>query len=313
MNNQIENRISMYLKVETMLNNHTADTSSIAIIAVEKTNFSNKLAQLLSKASIASLDITGNTVDKQDKRDSLTKTTLIVGRALTLHSNLTNNKLLNEKFDLTISSIEKMRDSEFYIYALSVKDAATPIITSLVPFSITSALMTQFNNELTAFYSVIQKPKDQISEQSIIREEMENILNDIEKLLTNKLDIALSLFQFSNPSLYSLYINARSVDSTSSTRIADFEGTVLPGEIKLVSTLPHILSRGYKIKNNSNVEITASLSSSLMMEGQIFQIAPNSESQVLLTSALNSNPNANNLLIENNKTIEANFKVYIEE
>lgn len=313
MNNQIENRISMYLKVETMLNNHTADTVSVAMIAAEKTNFSSKLASLLAKASIASLDITGNAVEKQDKRIALTKTTLIVARALLLHSNFTNNKLLNEKFDLPVSTLNAMRDSEFYVYALSVKDAATPLVTNLVPYLVTTALMTQFNNELIAFYNVIQKPKDQISEQSIVREEMENIIIDIDKILDTKLDIAMSLFEFSNPSLYSLYQNARSIDSTSAMRVADYTGIVLPGEIKLVSSLPHLLSRGFRIKNTSSVEILVNLSTSLVFEGQIFPVAANSESELLMTGTMNINPNATNLLIENTKTLEASYKVYIEE
>lgn len=313
MNNQIENRISMYLKVETMLNNHTIDTASVAMIASEKINFSSKLATLLSKASVANLDITGNAVDKQDKRIALTKTTLIVSRALLLHSNFTNNKLLNEKFDLPVSTLNAMRDSEFYVYALSVKDAATPLVTNLVPYLVTTALMTQFNIELVAFYNVIQKPKDQISEQSIIREEMENIIIDIDKILDTKLDIAMSLFEFSNPSLYSLYLNARSIDQTNSVSQADYSGDVLPGAIKTVFSMPYMSSRGFRVVNNSNSSLVFALSNNELIQGNAVAVAPNSESNVVLSSELNADDSSNKFLIQNNGTIEASFKIFIVE
>lgn len=313
MNNQIENRISMYLKVETMLNNHTIDTASVAMIAAEKINFSTKLANLLSKASVASLDITGNAVDKQDKRIALTKTTLIVSRAMMLHSNFTNNKLLNEKFDLPVSTLNAMRDSEFYVYALSVKDGATPLATNLVPYLVTTALMSQFNNELAAFYNVIQKPKDQISEQSIIREEMENTIIDIDKILETKLDIAMSLFEFSNPSLYSLYLNARSIDQTNSVSQADYSGNVLPGAIKTVFSMPYMSSRGFRVVNNSNSSLLFALSNNELIQGNAVAVAPNSESNVVLSSELNTDDSSIKFLIQNNGTIEASFKIFIVE
>lgn len=314
MDNQLENRTSMYIKTETMLTNHAAEMASIPLIAAEKINFSSKLATLLSKTGIANLDITGNTVDKQDKRTALTKTAIIICRAMVIHANIINNKLLLEKFDVSLSTVNQMRDSEFYVFCQVVKDTATPLSVSLAAYGITSATYTQLNTELTAFYTVIQRPKDQISEQSIVREEIDVLVTDIDKILNTKLDIAISIFQFSNPSLYSLYQNARSIDDVGSTILPDYEGDIAPAQIKVIATIGYLPSRTFRVKNTGTTLLVFSLSNNNTVQGASITIAAGAESLPLTSMAINPDTTANNVILQNTDTAQqGNYKIYIVE
>ena len=315
MDSQLENRISMYIKTETMLTNRAAEMVSIPLIAAEKINFSAKLATLLSKTGIANLDITGNTVDKQDKRTALTKTAITICRAMVIHANITNNKLLLEKFDVSLSTVNQMRDSEFYVFCQVVKDTATPLSVPLAAYGITSTAFTQLNTELTAFYTVIQKPKDQISEQSIVREEIDALVIDLDKILNTKLDIAVSIFQFSNPSLYSLYQNARSIDDAGSPTNPDYEGDIDPNTILAVANIPYLGSRTFKLKNTGTVPLVLCLSNNIsIIQGAFQNVLPASESINFSSLVLNADVTANNVLIQNaNSSIGGSYKLYITE
>ena len=313
MDNQLENKISMYIKTETMLTNRAAEMVSIPLIAAEKINFSAKLATLLTKTGIANLDITGNTVDKQDKRTALTKTAITICRAMVIHANITNNKLLLEKFDVSLSTVNQMRDSEFYVFCQVVKDNATPLSALLSAYGIVATTFTQLNTELTAFYNVIQKPKDQISEQSIVREEIDVLVTDIDKILYTKLDVAVSIFQFSNPSLYSAYQNARSIDDTSATTTPDYEGDITPSTILALANIPYLGSRTFRLKNTGTVPLVLSLSNnSSIIQGAFVTIAPGVESINYTSLMLNADVTANNILLQNNDIANSgNYKLYI--
>mgnify|MGYP003582970268 CR=1 FL=1 len=315
MDNQLENKISMYIKTETMLTNRAAEMVSIPLIAAEKINFSAKLATLLTKTGIANLDITGNTVDKQDKRTALTKTAITICRAMVIHANITNNKLLLEKFDVSLSTVNQMRDSEFYVFCQVVKDNATPLTALLSAYGIVATTFTQLNTELTAFYNVIQKPKDQISEQSIVREEIDVLVTDIDKILYTKLDVAVSIFQFSNPSLYSAYQNARSIDDTSATTTPDYEGDITPSTILALANIPYLGSRTFRLKNTGTVPLVLSLSNnSSIIQGAFVTIAPGVESINYTSLMLNADVTANNILLQNNDLANSgNYKLYITE
>jgi hypothetical protein len=314
MDNQLENEVSMYIKTETMLNNNVAATSSIALIATEKAIFSAKLAELLDKAGLAGLDITGNTVEKQEKRQALTQTTITVSRAITLHAHVINDKGLLEKYDLSLSNLNAMRDSEFYVQSQITRDTATTLAASLVPYGISAGVLTQFGTELTDYYSVIQKPKDQISNQSIVRKEIDVLVFEIRTILKTKLDIAMSLFQFSNPSLYSLYQNARSIDDTSSPTLPDYEGTVPAGVILSVANIPYIAGRSFKLKNTGTEMLQLSLSATPgTMEGAIISAPAGGETPFTLSSALNSDVNANFLNVQNTGIAMGNYQIFINE
>lgn len=314
MNDQLENEASMFIKTETMLNNNVAETSSIALIATERANFSSKLALLLSKAGTAGLDITGSTVLKQDKRNALTTTTITVCRAITLHAHVVGDKELLEKYDISLSYLNSLRDAEFYVQSQKFRDGATAIAADILPYGISAGILTQFGTELTDYYTVIQRPKDQISIQSIVRKEIDDLVKEIRTILTTKLDIAMSLFQFSNPSLYALYQNARSIDDTGSPTLPDYEGDVPPSIIQNIANIPYLPVRSFKLKNTGSEFIHMSLSTTPgTMEGIIIVAPPGGESAFSTSSSMNPDSNANFLNVQNMGVAMGSYKIYITE
>ena len=71
MENNLENKLSMYQKVQFYLALHEPETAAIPMVATLKEQLDDQVTSLLSLASIADTDITGYTVDKQTVPRSL--------------------------------------------------------------------------------------------------------------------------------------------------------------------------------------------------------------------------------------------------
>ena len=96
MTNVFENRLSMYQKVNGYLALHASETSSIAAIATLKTQLDTNINTILSLAAIADADVTGTTVDKQNKRNAAKTALLKVSTACVAHASM--NNLIKLKF-----------------------------------------------------------------------------------------------------------------------------------------------------------------------------------------------------------------------
>jgi hypothetical protein len=68
MNNNLENKLSRYQKVQGYLVLHSIKTAGISVVATLKNQFDTKITALLS---LASSDINGFTVEKQAERINL--------------------------------------------------------------------------------------------------------------------------------------------------------------------------------------------------------------------------------------------------
>lgn len=314
MENQLENKVSMYLKVDTMLSANVAATASVPLIASTKLIFNTKLTSLLTKIGVADMDITGSTVDKQNKRVALTKTGILISRALVLHGTATANTFLIEKFDNSPSTFNLYRDSDLYTHCTSIRDTATPLVALLTGYLVTPTVLTQFNTEMAAYLAVIENPRDQISIQGVVREEAYKLVEEIDIILNGTMDVAIGLFQFSNPSLYTLYQNARSIDGTGAAQAPNYEGTAAPASITAVANIPYLPSRTFIVKNTGNVPLTLSLSTvNNAIEGTSVTVAPGAQVQ-RQSANFNMAASASFLLLQNVDVAQAcGYKIWIEE
>lgn len=314
MENNLENKLSMYQKVQGFLTLNASSMTSLPIVATLKTQLDTKVNAILSVASKAGADLTGFTVDKQLKRDDLKTKTLKLSTAIVAHSAITGNFKLLEKCDETSAMIDKMRDNDFYTYAQLIISEATPIMASLTPYGVVAADLTAATTSATTYLSVIQAPRVQINERSRALEDINDLFEDMDKFLREKLDQVMKLYVVQNPSLYTGYQGSRSIDETGSATSPDYMGTVGTNQIKVIATLPYLASRSFQIENNGNVAFNFSLSSSTTaLEGTILNLEPG-QYLTRLTTNLNLNEAATQVLIQNQNTEQsASFKIWIVE
>jgi hypothetical protein len=314
MTNVFENRLSMYQKVNGYLALHAAETSSIAAIATLKTQLDANINAILLLASVADADVTGTTVDKQNKRNAAKTALLKVSTACVAHASMNNLIKLKEKCDLTPSSIDYLRDNDFYAYCKTVSTEANAVGAALAPFGVLPANIAALDTAANAFFANIQDPRLQINEASKARIDYEIKFQETSDLINLKLDNVMTVFISSNPSLYNGYQGARSIDDTGAQSDPDYAGDIAPAATALIVKLPYLASRTFTFKNIGTVPLIFSLEEDGGTTAGIpITVSPGGSAQ-RSTKNLNNNLHAEDLQVRNaDAGISGSYEVRITE
>jgi hypothetical protein len=314
MENNLENRVSMFQKTLGYLELHASDMTDISAIATLKTELNTRITEILTLATAADTDITGYTVEKQSKRNDLKASILKLSTAMVANASLTDNYALIEKCDETPAGMDAMRDNDFYTYAKLVLNESNGILNDLTPFGIINNDWDTANDNSNKYLAVIQGPRVQISERSKVLEDLNNAVGGTDTFLNEKLDKVMGIYMASKPSLHSGYLVARSIDDTGANTPPDYENTVAANGITPVAELPYLAVRSFDIKNTGSVPLIFCLSSNATaVEGNFVSIEPNGFA-TRKTVTLNADTNASHLLFQNaDPVLSGSYKIWITE
>lgn len=314
MENQLENKLSMYQKVQGFLALHTEDLSSIGAVAALKTDFDGKVVEILELASVAGADITGYTVEKQNKRTDLKAKIMKLSTALVAYGALNNDRKLVEKCDETTAGMDRMRDNDFYAYCKLILSEAQTRVDLLLPYGVTQGDYTQADEVSAVYLNAIQDPRVQINERSMSLNKLDKLFGETDDLLNNKMDKVMKIFSVTHSDLYTGYEGARGIDQTGARTPADYVGNADAASISLVAQLPYLAGRQFEVQNTGRVPLTFALSATEdVMEGKVFTVEPD-KSVERTTSKLNENPAADKLYVQNTDAVlPGSYKVWIIE
>jgi hypothetical protein len=154
-------------------------------------------------------DITGVTLDKQNKRLALEDSTYTVGSIIVFYASTINNQKLLRKVNFTRSSLTLARDNELPGMSDQVHQAAVDNAAALLPFGLTAIMTTALGNAITGFVNEISAPRAALSETSAATEQLPPVFVATTKLLEEQLDMGMELYRVSQPDFYSKYHKAR--------------------------------------------------------------------------------------------------------
>lgn len=314
MDNHLENKLSMYQKVQGFLVKHESELSGITAVSELKVQFDEKVQSILNLAATAGADLTGYTVEKQNKRTELKQRTLKLSTALVAYGSLHNEPRLLEKCDENVSTLDKMRDNDLYAYARLILAEAHDLLSVLVPLGVTQEDYDKADQMSGDYLKFIQEPRLQINERSMALSQLETLFDETDVLLYSKLDKVLKIFSVTQPNLYVGYEGARGIDQTGAHSPADYTVEVDAGKTLLLADLPYLASRQFEVQNTGKVALTFALSTTEnQLEGKAFTVEPGA-SAVRTTSQLHEHPKAHLLYAHNaDATLPGNCKVWVIE
>lgn len=314
MENNLENRLSMYQKVQFYLTHHADETAAIPMVASLQTDLDDQVNTVLALATIVDTDITGYTVDKQSKRSLLTQKILKLSTAIVAFASVNGNSILAEKCDESLRDMGVMRDNDFYTFSQLIIREATPIMTDLAPFGVLPADLTAATAASEVYLANIQSPRGQINERGKALADLEKEMENTNDLLRNRLDKVMGIFQASNPSLHVGYLGARSIDGTGSQTPADYEGNISAGSIGLVATIPYLSGRSFEVENTGTTALLFALSTDpAVLNGTPVPISAGN-SLMRKSSTLNTSEAAIHLLLQNtDANVSGVYKIWVIE
>lgn len=292
-------RLAMFQKVQGFHRNNQVQLDTLPILSTMFNQLNDNLNLIYSLMGIASQRLTGFTKDKKVKKEVLINayTKLSIGYCMWAQLNGLDNEA--ERFGLSMSALNAKRDNDLYRISQNLHTIALPQLPALAPFGV---LPIDFDNLLAAsetFMLEIESPKTEISNRAAKNKELDATIRETSLFIKEKLDRAMRLMQFSQPFLYSLYKEARKIDSTGKRYKPDYQGTIKPTELKLIAELPYQAKRFFNIKNKGNATLQFALSNvPNQIQGKPTLLEPGKKT-AKLSSSMNEDPGANFLVVKN--------------
>ena len=156
-----------------------------------------------------SLAIGGKTVIKKDLRKKMSELSAQIGAIIAGYAFNVKNEDLKKVVDFPISVYNKKRDEEVAFLCKNVLAKANENIANLADYGITQAMVEQLDTYINSYTSSTKKNELDVEERVVYTKEIRELITQLHDEIENNLDKVMMIFQFSNPSEYQLYMQAR--------------------------------------------------------------------------------------------------------
>ncbi|MCF8278185.1 MAG: hypothetical protein K9J17_15770 [Flavobacteriales bacterium] len=278
MNTPQLDKYNMLLKVDDFFDDNGTETAAHAQIGPKHSDLEDVIESIQDAAGEAIADHTGVTEDKSAVRQTLEQETFTALTAVASFARDTNNRKLLRRVNFTLSKLQGMRDSVLYFNAQMIRSKTDLNIASLTDYAYTPAQLAALTLTLSNFLDITTEPKDAIEERAVANEQVALLLLEADGILED-LDGYMDTFRFSNSSLYSEYIKARSIDNAGGgtgggeggAQGYSASGTLNPMQTGMVLSFVYNAGLNVHISNNGPA---AQMEVTLLLDGAPIPTAP---------------------------------------
>lgn len=271
MNRNQTDKLNSFIKSFDVLTDNAAALASVAQIATGRIALKATIDAITTAAGAGSIDLTGYTEDKRNKREAVMTLLQKVSRAAAAYYNSVGNIANLRKVDFVPSELSRMRDTDFYTNAKAVHALVLPDAASLI--GATAADVTALNNSNELFFAALQEPKNQAELSKVANDSIDGLIAQGDAQRKN-LDIYMLTFADDQAALYALWKLSLGIDNTGASNppvlvvnaTAHGSATVTNIEYTGVSIVPNT---EIKIRNAGPAAIVYGFSSnSVSLAGQ---------------------------------------------
>ena len=209
MNDRLENKLTMYKAVETLLDNNAAKTGPITALATAITNFKNMITEIETAETEKQTATTGKTASKGEAEAVLISEAVTIAAGLKALGSVTSSEELMEAGSATKSSLYGARDTDLVGQAQRIHDYANDIAVALADYGITPAMITSLQTRITDFNNALGTREESVALRVAAGAEVEGFFKDADNVLLNQMDKIIEVFRESDTQFYNEYKNAR--------------------------------------------------------------------------------------------------------
>ena len=212
MNDTQENKLSMYNKVGSFLDDHVAELAAIPAIATVELLFDQTRLDIVDNEEEASEDTTGYALDKAQKQETLIAAILRAASAVESHATITGEYPLAKRINFTRSELGAMRDMYLLAPADLTYETASPLMASLGAYGYNAVDIANFDIARNAYRAVVTKPKEKIEDKMVAGRAVDLLFEKGDRELST-LDVLMKNFNTGTTVLlYFEYQLARKID-----------------------------------------------------------------------------------------------------
>jgi hypothetical protein len=208
MNKTQTNYFNMFLNVQEFFNDNSQIWSNIPRTVSYKNDFDEIIVLLREKSGVSIESISVSNKKDKLKEQIAQKTSAILG-ILTAFAHEKDDMDLAKQVDLSKSAILRLKDTELVPKVTFFISIARQYIEELADFGLSEASLTELEAMADEFNGLIGKPRSIRNKKFVALSEVEQLINEGNNLLKNKLDKLMLMFRESNPAFYDGYHRAR--------------------------------------------------------------------------------------------------------
>ena len=196
MRDPLENRLTMFRAVETLLDNNTAKTAGITVFATRLAEFKDLITQI---------------VDKQAKRDDMVEDAAVLAAKLKALGSDTNDDRLKQIGDIKRTDLAKMRDTQLLATIQGLVNTADSAAAGLAGYGVTAAMIAGLSTKMTTYNTALGSKEGSFSVKGAALTALNNLFDSANDILVNKLDNLMEGFKKDDNEFYNQYKIAREI------------------------------------------------------------------------------------------------------
>lgn len=224
MTDRQSNYLDMYGVVLTLYTANQAVIDAVAARATAFGAFQNNVTAINTNVANQSLVVMGVSADKAQARATLNGLSQVIFGLARTWALAVDDLTSAGEFDFSLSEIGRVKDDSiipFLEHRLAIVNGNLP---ALADYGITPALVTQWEDAISDYGSVVSAPRSAIVSRSTSTAQLRQLFNTVQRLLRDTIDPLMLPFKGSDPELFTQYRKARIIIDRRGPRPGDGPG-----------------------------------------------------------------------------------------
>jgi hypothetical protein len=221
MNDYQENRMSMFLATQLVMQENESKWNVIPALVQASADFDANIAALKAAMVTQVKDLRGYTTDKRNAERTMIAWTLKVSGRVMAWAEVNGNQGLAEEMNVVQSELSQYRDAVVAERCQGVHDLALANLASLADYGLTAADTTALQSAITKYTDQLSVPRMLVSIRKSTTSEIGLLVRDTMRLLTRRMDRLMRGFEQSDATFHKTYTNARIIIDLGAQKAGD--------------------------------------------------------------------------------------------
>jgi hypothetical protein len=204
-----ENKMSMYLTAQEVLNYHSEAWSEFQALKDSYNEFSELILRIKAVRLVQEKKITGVTKNKKVAREAAVKTGMRFADAIRTHTTGIGDLKSADRVSYRMNDFSKGRDTVVIDRLEVIYEAAEMYIADLADYRLTQDDLTEFAALIKTYSDIVEEPRLAVTNRTRATEQLKGLIKETDSVLINKLDKMVNQFETENPEFWMQYRNAR--------------------------------------------------------------------------------------------------------
>ncbi len=221
----LENKLTMYNAVQTLLDANAPKVSVIPAYASTVARFKTCVAAIQGRMVQINLATKGKTMTKWAAEDDLIASVLRISAAVFANASATRNIEVKAQSDVRGTHLRRLRDMDLVGKASAIHSVATEWISDLEPYGVSLDDLNGLKLKIETYERTVGERDSGVNERVALRKTMLELFDEADRLLEEEIDRIMEVVKSKELQFFDAYRSARLIHEMGAPRVAEKPAT----------------------------------------------------------------------------------------